>query len=112
VSSTKVQLNLKHLVKFYGFIFCCNCGIFILCRVFILYIVVIIVVFSFCVGCSLCVFLCTVFRLIVVLFCVMCVVCVLCLIVVPLPPDENPFAVKIYIYIFNFLRIQCFILRC
>jgi hypothetical protein len=30
-----------------------------------------------------------------VLFCVMCVVCVLCLIVVPLPPGENPFAVKI-----------------
>jgi hypothetical protein len=27
--------------------------------------------------------------------CVMCVVCVLCLIVVPLPPGENPFAVKI-----------------
>jgi hypothetical protein len=44
-----------------------------------------------------CVFLCTVFRLIVVLFCVMCVVCVLCLIVVPLPPGENPFAVKIII---------------
>jgi hypothetical protein len=44
--------------------------------------VVVIVVFSFC---------------IVVLFCVMCVVCVLCLIVVPLPPGENPFAVKINI---------------
>jgi hypothetical protein len=42
-----------------------------------------------------CVFLCIVFRLIVVLFCVMCVVCMLCLIVVPLPPGENPFAVKI-----------------
>jgi hypothetical protein len=42
-----------------------------------------------------CVILCTVFRLIVVLFCAMCVVCVLCLIVVPLPPGENPFAVKI-----------------
>jgi hypothetical protein len=28
---------------------------------------------------------------------VMCVVCVLCLIVVPLPPGENPFAVKINI---------------
>jgi hypothetical protein len=40
-----------------------------------------------------CVFLCTVFRLIVVLLCVMCVVCVLCLIVVPLPPGENPFAI-------------------
>jgi hypothetical protein len=46
-----------------------------------------------------CVFLCIVFRFIVVLFCVMCVVCVLCLIVVPLPPGENPFAVKISIYI-------------
>jgi hypothetical protein len=45
-----------------------------------------------------CVFLFTVFRLIVVLICVMCVVCVLCLIVVPLPPGENPFAVKINIY--------------
>jgi hypothetical protein len=32
-----------------------------------------------------------------VLFCVMCVVCVLCLIVVPLPPGENPFTVKINI---------------
>jgi hypothetical protein len=42
-----------------------------------------------------CVVLCTVFRLIVVLFCVMCVICVLCLTVVPLPPGENPFAVKI-----------------
>jgi hypothetical protein len=42
-----------------------------------------------------CVILCTVFRLIVVLFYVMCVVCVLCLIVVPLPPGENPYAVKI-----------------
>jgi magnesium-transporting ATPase (P-type) len=30
-----------------------------------------------------------------VLFCVMCVICVLCLIAVPLPPFENPFAVKI-----------------
>jgi type IV secretory pathway component VirB8 len=36
-----------------------------------------------------CVILCTVFRLIVVLF------CVLCHIVVPLPPGINPFAVKI-----------------
>jgi hypothetical protein len=35
------------------------------------------------------------FRLIVVLFCAMCVVCVLCLNVVPLPPGENPFAIKI-----------------
>jgi hypothetical protein len=35
-----------------------------------------------------------VFRLIVVLFCMMCIICVLCLIVVPLPPGENPFAVK------------------
>jgi hypothetical protein len=42
-----------------------------------------------------CVVLCAVFRLIVVLFCMMCVVCVLCLIVVPLPPGENPFEVKI-----------------
>jgi hypothetical protein len=42
-----------------------------------------------------CVVLCTVFRLIVVLFCVICVVCVLCLIVLPLPPGENTFAVKI-----------------
>jgi hypothetical protein len=49
----------------------------------------------------LCVFLCTVFRLIVVLFCVVCVVCVLFLIVVPLPPGENPFAVKINIYLFK-----------
>jgi hypothetical protein len=31
------------------------------------------------------------------IFCVMCVVCVLCLIVVPLPPGENPFSVKINI---------------
>jgi hypothetical protein len=46
-----------------------------------------------------CVFLCTVFRLIVMLFCVMCVVCMLCLIVVPLPPGESPFAVKINIYL-------------
>jgi hypothetical protein len=46
-----------------------------------------------------CVFLCTVFRLVVVSVCVMCVVCVLCLIVVPLPPGENPFAVKINIYL-------------
>jgi hypothetical protein len=52
--------------------------IFILCRVFIV-----------------CVILCTMFRLIVVLFCVKYVVCVLCLTVVPLPPGENPFAVKI-----------------
>jgi type IV secretory pathway component VirB8 len=42
-----------------------------------------------------CVILCTVFRLIVVVFCVMCVVCVLCLVVVPLPSGKNPFAVKI-----------------
>jgi hypothetical protein len=45
------------------------------------------------------VFLCTVFCLIVVLFCVIVCVCVLCLIVVPLPPGENPFAVKINIYL-------------
>jgi hypothetical protein len=60
----------------------CNCSgdccVFILCRVFIV-----------------CVVLCAVFRLIVVLFYVMCVVCVLCLNVVPLPPGENPLAVKI-----------------
>jgi hypothetical protein len=42
-----------------------------------------------------CVALCTVFRLIVVLFSVTCVVCVLCLIVVPLPPGKYPFAVEI-----------------
>jgi type IV secretory pathway component VirB8 len=42
-----------------------------------------------------CVVLCSVFRLIVVLFCVMCVICLLCLIVLPLPPGKNPFAVKI-----------------
>jgi hypothetical protein len=35
----------------------------------------------------------------IVLFCVMCVVCELCLIVVPLPPGENPFEVKINIYL-------------
>jgi hypothetical protein len=58
----------------------CDCCIFILCRVFIV-----------------CVVLCAVFRFIVTLFCVMCVVCVLCLIVVPLPPGENPFAVKVII---------------
>jgi flagellar biosynthesis component FlhA len=34
-----------------------------------------------------------------VLFCVMSVICVLCLIVVPLPPGENSFAVKINIYL-------------
>jgi hypothetical protein len=53
-----------------------------------------------------CVFLCTVFRLIVVLFCVMCVVCVLCLIVVPLPLGENPFAVKINKYIYKTSRLN------
>jgi hypothetical protein len=41
-----------------------------------------------------CVVLCTVFRLIVLLFCVMCVVCVLCLIVVPLPPGETHLQLK------------------
>jgi hypothetical protein len=60
---------------------CYDCCIFILCRVFIV-----------------CVVLCAVFRLIVVLFCVICVICVLCLTVVPLPPGENPFAVKINDY--------------
>jgi hypothetical protein len=62
--------------------------------VFIFGIVVVIVVFSFCVGCSLCVYF---------VYCVSFdrrVICVLCLIVVPLPPGENPFAVKYkYIYI-------------
>jgi hypothetical protein len=66
--------------------FSCDFCIFILCRVFIV-----------------CVVLCTVFRLIVVLFCVMCVICVLCLIVVPLPPGENSFAVKINIYLHHFV---------
>jgi hypothetical protein len=42
-----------------------------------------------------CVVLCTVFRLIVVLFSVTSVICVLCLMVVPLPPGENSFAIKI-----------------
>jgi hypothetical protein len=42
-----------------------------------------------------CVVLCAVFRLIVVSFCVTCVICLLCLIVLPLPPDKNPFAIKI-----------------
>jgi type IV secretory pathway component VirB8 len=46
----------------------------------------------------LCVVLCAMFRLIVVLFCVMCVICLLCLVVLPLPPDKNPFAVKINNY--------------
>jgi hypothetical protein len=41
--------------------------------------------------CIVCVDLCTVFRLIVELFCVICV----CLIVVRLPPGRNPFSVKI-----------------
>jgi hypothetical protein len=35
------------------------------------------------------------------LFCVMCVICVLRLIVVPLPPDKKPFAVKINISVFT-----------
>jgi hypothetical protein len=39
-----------------------------------------------------CVVLCTVFRVSVVLFCVMCVVSYCS---IPLPPGENPFAVKI-----------------
>jgi uncharacterized membrane protein len=62
----------------YFYEYSCDCCIFILCSVFIV-----------------CVVLCTVFRLIVMLFCVICVVCVLCPIVVPLPPGENSFAVKI-----------------
>jgi hypothetical protein len=40
----------------------------------------------------------------------MCVVCVLCLIVVPLPPGENPFAVKINIYYINQLFIVSYLL--
>jgi hypothetical protein len=52
-------------------------------------------VFSFFVGCLVCIILCTMFRLIVVLFCVKCAVFMLRLTVVPLPPGENPFAVKI-----------------
>jgi hypothetical protein len=55
-----------------------------------------------------CVLLCTVFRLIVVLFCVMCVICVLCLIVVPLPPGETPFAVKYKYIIYNSLHVAPF----
>jgi hypothetical protein len=51
----------------------CNC----ICIVFIVCSVSVIV----------CVVLCVVFV------CVMCVIRVLCLIVVPLPPDKNPFAV-------------------
>jgi hypothetical protein len=80
------------------FSFVQNC---VLCRVFILGIVVVIVVFSFCVECSLCVYFvyCVSFDRCVILydvcyFCMMCVIYVLCLIVVPLPPGENPFAVK------------------
>jgi hypothetical protein len=53
-----------------------------------------------------CVVLCTVFRLIVMLFCVMCVIYVLCLIAVPLPPGKNPFAVKINNNNENGLRCQ------
>jgi hypothetical protein len=63
--------------------------------------VVVIVEFSYCVGCSLCGYFvyCVSFDRCVILydvcyFCMMCVICVLCLIVVPLPPGENPFAVK------------------
>jgi hypothetical protein len=74
----------------------CNCSIFILCRVFIVCIVVVIVVFSFCVGCSLCVYFCVLYFVWSLCYFVWCV---LCLIVVPLPPGENPFAVKINIYL-------------
>jgi hypothetical protein len=42
-----------------------------------------------------CSFVCCVLFERGVIFCVMCVISVLCLIVVPLPPDKNPFAVKI-----------------
>jgi hypothetical protein len=59
-----------------------------------------------------CVFLYTVFRLIVVLFCVMCVVCVLYLIVVPFPPGENPFAVKISIYLSEDVLCSLKLFRC
>jgi hypothetical protein len=52
-----------------------------------------------------CVALCTVFRLIVVLFCVMCVICLLCLIVLLLPPCKNPFAVNKYYIIQEAMRI-------
>jgi hypothetical protein len=55
----------------------------------------VVVVFILCSVFIVCVDLYAVFRLIVVLFCVMRVICVLCLIVVPLPLDETPFAVKI-----------------
>jgi hypothetical protein len=69
-----------------------------------LIIVVVTVVFSFCVGCSLCMY-----------FCVLCFVwslcyfvwCVLCLIVVPPLPGENPFAVKISVYLPTRARQAC-----
>jgi hypothetical protein len=47
------------------------------------------VYFVYCVSFDRCVILYDVCY-----FCMMCVICVLCLIVVPLPPGENPFAVK------------------
>jgi hypothetical protein len=56
-----------------------------------------------------CVVLCAVFRMIVVLFCFMCVIGVLCLTVVPLPPGESSFSVKIsnIIYkLFSFLDLS------
>jgi hypothetical protein len=57
---------------------------------------VVVIVFILCsVSFIVCVVLCSVFRLIVVLFCVICVICVLCLIVVTLPPGKKPSAVKI-----------------
>jgi hypothetical protein len=74
----------------------CIAGVFLLILLYT--IVVVIVVFSFCVGCLLCVcsFVCCVsFDRCVIL----CDVCYLCLTVVPLPPGENPFAVKIIIII-------------
>jgi hypothetical protein len=47
------------------------------------------VYFVYCVSFGRCVILYDVCY-----FCMICVICVLCLIVVPLPPGENPFAVK------------------
>jgi hypothetical protein len=57
--------------------------------------VVVIVIFILYRVFIVCVVLCAVVRLIVVLYCVMSVVCVLSLIVVPLPPGEYPFALKV-----------------
>jgi hypothetical protein len=82
----------------------------LLCRYSMMWLCIFIMVRVFIV----CVILCTVFRLIVVLFWVMCVVCVLCLTVVPLPPGENTFEVKIniilYLYLLMYLILSSFIL--